>query len=116
MPKKPILSAEMLRVAGNGQEGLRGGPEEDAVNHFFVVKGDSGQLFRDGEHDMEISDRQQFGLPVFEPLCTLRVLALRAMSVAAGVIGYARVVALAAFFGMTAEHGGTADLDCPHHT
>ena len=77
------LSAEMFRVAGNGQEGLRGGPEEDAVNDFFVVKGNTGQLFRDGEHDMEISDRQQFGLPVFKPLCPLRVLALRAVAVPA---------------------------------
>jgi hypothetical protein len=41
------LSAEMLRVAGNGQEGLGGCPEEDAVNHLFVVKAIRAQCGRD---------------------------------------------------------------------
>jgi hypothetical protein len=52
--------------------------------------------------------RQQFSLPVFQPFCPFRILAFRAMPVAAGVVGDLGVVALAAFFDMTAERGGTA--------
>src|SRR5580704_7605049 len=104
----------MFRIAGDGQQGFRRGPEENAVNDLFVEKSDAGKLFRNGKDDMEILNRQQFCLPAFEPLYPLRVLAFRAMSVTAGVVGIARVIALAAFFGMPSERGGTADFDCAH--
>jgi hypothetical protein len=87
----------VFRITGDGQQGFRRGPEENAVNDLFVEKSDSGKLFRNGKDDMEVltliaakqvnlsPDKsnhasalvvwQQFFLPAFQPLCPLRVLA-----------------------------------------
>jgi hypothetical protein len=64
---------------------------------------------------MKIFDRQQFGLPVGKPLRPLAVLTFRTVTVAAGVVGDARVIALAAFFDMAAERGSAAHFDRTHH-
>ena len=131
------LRAEVLRVARNREKGLRSRAEENAVDRLFVVKGDAGELFGNSENYVEVLTliaaaraslspdkqnhwaslvvRQQFGLPVFEPLRPFGVLAFWAMPVAARVVRNARVVALAAFFDMAAERGRTADLDGAHH-
>ena len=69
---------------------------------------------QDGKHHVKVFDRQQFGLPVFEPLCPVRVLTLRAVAVPAGVVGVAGCVAVVAFFEVAAERRRTADLDGPH--
>jgi hypothetical protein len=116
--EKADLGAQVLGVARDAEKGFRGGPEENAVNHFFVVEGDADKFFGNGENDMKVFNRQQFGLPAFKPFCPLRVLALRAMAdpegTPAGVIRVAGVIALAAFFDMAAGHGGTADFDGAH--
>src|SRR6185503_14865472 len=50
-----------------------------------------------------------------EPLPRRRALALRAVSVAAAVVGDARVAAILACLDMTAEGCGAAGLDRRHH-
>jgi hypothetical protein len=63
---------------------------------------------------VKVLDRQQFGLPSRQPFCALAVLAFGTMAIAAGVITDAGMTALAAFFDMTAEHGGAAHFDGAH--
>ena len=113
-PEETDLGPPMFPVAGDGGERFRRRAEQDAVDRFFVIESDAGDLFRNGEYDVEIFDRQQFSPPAFEPLCPLRVLALRAVAVTAGVVSDAAVIAMAAFFGMAAQRGGTAALDGAH--
>ena len=78
------LGAEMPRVCGDDAERLGCGPEQDSVDRLFVLEGDLGKRRGQREHDMEIRNRQQLGLPGRQPLGTRLPLALRAMAVAAG--------------------------------
>ena len=48
------LGAEMVRIGGDGAEGLGGGAEEDAVDHRFVLRGDGGDRPGHGEDDVEV--------------------------------------------------------------
>jgi hypothetical protein len=63
---------------------------------------------------MEIADRQQVGLALGKPGPRGRTLALRAMPVAAAVIGDAEMTAVVAALDMAAECLGTAVLDRRH--
>ena len=60
--------AEMLRVAGNREQCFRRCFKQDVIDRLLVVEGDLGYLFGNCENDVEIFHRQQFGLPVFQPL------------------------------------------------
>ena len=60
---------------------------------------------------MEIGNREQILLSVFDPCFTLGILALWAMTVAAAIIAYADVSAGVAPVHMTAKGGGTATTD-----
>jgi hypothetical protein len=64
---------------------------------------------------MEVRHGQQIGLALGEPLLGGSALALRAMPVAAGVVGNGRIGAVLAARDMTAERRGAAVLDCRHH-
>ena len=64
---------------------------------------------------MEIGNRQKFGLARGEPLHPRRSLALRAMAVAAGIIGDAHCAAIVARLDMTADRGGPTRHDRAHH-
>jgi hypothetical protein len=101
----------MFRVGGNGEQRFGGGAKEDGINRLFVLEGDLGDLFGDGEDDVKVLDRQQVGLPVSEPLHPLGVQTLGAVPVAAGVIGVASCRTVVAFFEVATEGRGTADLD-----
>src|ERR1035438_7061992 len=97
------LSAEMLRIAGNGVERLRGGAEQNVVNHFPVVKRDLGDLLRHSEDHVEVFDRQQLSLSCFDPFGPRQRLAFRAMAVPARVVADACIRTLAAFFDVAAQ-------------
>jgi hypothetical protein len=61
---------------------------------------------------MEIGHRQEFGLaPIGQPILGSRGLTLRAVPVAAGVLGDAQVRAGLAAFDMTAQRRRSAALD-----
>ena len=68
------------------------------------------------EHHVEVGHVEQFRLTVLEPLGPRETLALRAVPVAAGVVGDALMAAVAAPLDMTAERGGAATLDRGHGT
>ena len=62
-----------------------------------------------------VRHRQQVGLALGQPLLRRRALALRAMPVAAGVVGDRRVGAVLAARDMAAERRRAAALDRRHH-
>ena len=69
---------------------------------------------RQGEDDMIVGDREKLRLALGEPLPRRRALALRAVAVAAGIVGDAFVRAVLAALDMAAERGGATGLDRRH--
>ena len=108
------LGAEMLRVGCDRPQRLSRGSEQDGVDRCLVVEGDLGHRCRQGEHDVEVRHRQ-LGLTGGKPLGAGLPLALRAMPVAAGVVGAADEAAIGAGFGMAAQHRCPAQLDGAHY-
>jgi len=60
--------------------------EENTVNHFFVLIGEGGNLFRQREDDVKIGNGQQLRLAVFKPLGTGERLALGTMAIPAAIV------------------------------
>jgi hypothetical protein len=78
--------AQTFRIAGNGEQGLGGGAEEDIVDQFFVVEGDGGDGFGEREDHVKILGGQQLSAALLQPLFACQALALGAMAVAARAI------------------------------
>ena len=72
-----------------------------------------GQPLGQSKDDMKMGDRQQFGLARGQPLGFGQGLTLRAMAIAAGVIGNRLVTAMVTLIPMTAQCRRAADLDGP---
>ena len=106
---------EMLRIGGNGQKRLCGRLEQQTIDRRLVLIGDVRDLGRQGEDHMEVLDRQQVLDARLHPVPRRGPLALRAMPVAARVVGDVLVAALGAGRNMAAERGGPAGLDRRHH-
>ena len=107
--------AEMLGIGGDGQHRLRRGLEQEIVDHRLVLLGDVADRRRQREHDVEVGHRQKLGLALRQPLAGCCSLALRAMPVAAGVVGDHRMAAVLAARDMAAERRRAAALDGAHH-
>ena len=88
--------------------------EQDVVDERLVLESDRRDWRRHGEDDMEIGNRQQFGAAICKPLEARETLALRAMSIAAGIVGDADLAAILAPLDMTAERRRSACLDRGH--
>jgi hypothetical protein len=105
---------EMLGVGGDGDQRLGCGLEKDGIDLGLVLIGDVSDWCRQRENHMIVGHRQELGLAVDQPCLRRGTLALRAMAVAAGVVGDAGVVAVLAARDMTAERRGAAALDRRH--
>ena len=112
--KETDLRAQVLGIAGNGEQGSGHGAEQDLVNGFLVIEGDGGDLFRQRENHVEVLHRQQFGEALLDPALPWQPLALGTMPVPAGAINDARVLAVVAPFDGAAQGGGTAVHDGLH--
>jgi hypothetical protein len=112
---EPNAGAEVLGVGRDDDQGVGGGFEQQIINDRLVLIGDVGNRSRQGENNMEVGHRQQFGLAVGQPLFGGDGLALRAVPVAAGVVGDVPVGALLAAFDMTAQrpHGSSPWAEGP---
>jgi hypothetical protein len=97
------LAAEVLRIAGDDADRVSRGLEQDVINGRLVLEGDGGARDRHGEDDVEIEDRQKVSLTLRKPLGARQALALRAVPVAAAVVGDANHAAVVAAFDMAAE-------------
>ena len=104
-------SAEVLGVGCDGDQRLGRGLEQQIVDHGLVLVGDVGDGRRQREHHVKVRHRQQLGFALGEPLPRSRPLALRAVPVAAGVVGDEGVRALLAARNMPAEGRRAAALD-----
>ena len=109
----PTRAPRWRRIGGDRDERLGGGAEQDGVDGGLVVEGDLGDRRRQGEDDVEIGNRQQFRRPIGEPLCARQPLALRAVPVAAGIVGDA-CPAVVTLLDMAAERRRPAPHDCAH--
>jgi hypothetical protein len=94
---------QMLRVGGDCQHGLGRDLEQEIVDHGLVLVGDVGDRRRQREHHVIVRHRQQLGLAVGEPFLRGGALALRAMAVAAGIVGDTRIGAVLTACDMTTE-------------
>jgi hypothetical protein len=104
----------MFGIGSDGGQGLSRGSKQDAVNDLFVLVSEGSDLFGDGEDDMEIVRRENFGCSPLDPLRTLERLTFWAMAVATRVVTRPLVTTAVAAFEMTAESGGATHFDCGH--
>ena len=108
------FGTEVLRVGGNGAQGIKAGMKQDGVERTLVLKGDRRDFLRDGEDNMEIGNRKQLGLSGLQPLRPRQALALRAVPVPATVVGDALMAARIAPLDMATQRGGAAELNGAH--
>lgn len=78
------LRAEVLRVGGDGAQGVGGDIKQQAVDHRLVVPRDGADGRGQREHDVVVLHGQQIVTARFEPATCRAGLALGAMPVAAG--------------------------------
>jgi hypothetical protein len=110
-------SAEMLWISRNREGGLGRGFEQQVVDHRLVLIGDVGDWCRQCVHDVEVRHRQQLGFALGQPFAGGSALTLRAVPVAAAIVGddgVSAVLVLAAP-DMAAERRRAAALDRAHY-
>ena len=86
----------------------------DLRSHLKPFYSEIGRPSIDPELMIEVADGQQVGLALGKPCPRRRALTLRAVPVAAGVVGDAPLAAVLAGLDVTAERRGAAVLDCRH--
>ncbi|ANY84413.1 hypothetical protein BB934_40110 (plasmid) [Microvirga ossetica] len=106
---------QVLRIGGQGEQGLGGGLEQEIINHRLVGPGQIADRGRQREHHMEVGHGQQLGFALSKPVPGRRPLAFRAVPVAAGIVGNLRTGTALAALHMPAERGRAAGLDRAHH-
>ena len=111
---QPDARAQMLGIGGDRGQRLGGGAEQEIVDGGLVLECDLGDRRRQGEDDVVIGDWQQLGLALGEPLPRRRALTLRAMPIAAGVVGDAFMRAVLAALDVAAERGCATGFDRRH--
>ena len=102
---------QMLVVSGNGHQCLRGGFEQEVIDHRLVVPSDIADLAWQSEDHMEVAKGQQVLLSPGQPVACSCPLTLGAVPVATAVVGDLGMITLGAAFDMTAKDGGPARLD-----
>lgn len=112
--KDANLRAESARVFGQRCHGLRRRREQDRVDGRLVLECNGGNRRGHGEDDVEIGNRQEFSLPVRQPLGPRRALTFWTMPVTAGIVGDTRPTTIVACFDVSTERGGTARHDRAH--
>ena len=80
-------AAEVTRVASEGEQGVRGGAEEERVDHARIPLRQRIERVRESEDDVKIREGQQVGATGREPPFLGERLALRTMAIATGVVG-----------------------------
>lgn len=107
--------AKMLRIGGDRQHRFGCRLEQQIVDQCLVVEGNAGDLGWQCEDDVEVSHRQEIGLALGKPGASGSTLALRTVSVAAGIVGDPPLSAILTGFDMSTQGSGAAVLDRRHH-
>src|SRR4051794_7468718 len=109
------LRAQMLGIGRDLQQGFGAGLKEQLVDDLLIMERQPRKFMRQGEHHVEITDVQQFLLPVSQPTVASVSEALRAVPIAARVIRDGAMTATRATIQMTAECRGAAAFDGAKH-
>ena len=107
--------AQMLGVRRDRHHRLGGGAEKQIVDDRLVLPGNVCDLGRQREDDVEIADRQQVGLALGQPGFCGGGLTLRAVAIAAGVVGDPEIAAVIAAIDVAAQRRRPAVLNRRHH-
>ena len=110
----PGLGTEVPGINGDTADRFGGHLQQNVVDDRLVLQRDGGDGCRHRKDDMEVGNGQQVGLTIGKPLGARQTLALRAVPVAAAVVGDADLTAIVALFDVTAERRGAARLDGRH--
>jgi hypothetical protein len=102
------LCAEMSGIGGDALQGAPNRPEENIVDHALILKRNRGNGGRNRKNDVEVFDRQEFGLAFLQPTGSCERLALGTVAVATRVICDMAVPALIAFLHVASQSSGTA--------
>src|SRR5436190_21528389 len=78
------LGTQVFGIGGDRMQSGGHGLEEQVVDYRFILQGQPGDRFRQGEDDVEVDDRQQLLLAGGNPAGFGQGLALGAMAVATG--------------------------------
>jgi hypothetical protein len=107
-------SAQVLRIGGDRAQRLGRDVEQQSINDLLVGVGDGADGRGQGEDHVVILHGQKVRLPRFEPALGGAALALRAVPVAARVVGDLRLRAGRAAQRMAAEGGAATLFDGRH--
>src|SRR6266446_4862481 len=108
--------AEVLRIASDFEKCFCTGAEQQIVDDFLVLQSQWSKLRRKCEDHMDVTRREKFSLPCGDPTFSGRGLTLRAVSIAAAVVGNSGTMpAAGAFIEMTAECGGSTARNGQQH-
>lgn len=113
--KKTNLGSKMLRVEGNLQKSFGAGSEQQMVEELLVLQHEWREWVRQGKHQVEVADGEQFFLASSEPAPTSRDLTLGAVPIAAGVENDDPMATTWALMEMSTQDCGTAVGDGAEH-
>jgi hypothetical protein len=105
--KEADLGTQVLCVFCYCEKSLRNSTEENAVNEPFVFEGQSAEAIRERKHHVEIRHTKELFLPCVKPLCPGSCLALGAVAIATGVVGYLLVTTQVTYLLVAAQSSGT---------
>ena len=110
------VAAEPARVGAELGELVRNTLEEQRIECARIALRERVLYMRQGEDEMEVRHRQEFGAPGGEPAFLGPCLALRAVAVAAGVVVVAKFCTRVTALDMATECVGATRLDCAHRS
>src|SRR5262249_26373759 len=105
------LGSQVLGVGSHFEQGLSTGREQQIVEGTWVIQGQHIQLVGYGEYDVEVGSGQKFSFSCREPALACLRLALRAVSISAGVVGDLLAPTLRTHIHMTAQRCGATALN-----
>src|ERR1700719_3985188 len=104
--------AEVFRIASDFEKCFCTGAEQQIVDDFLVLQSQWSELRRKCEDHMDVARREKFSLTCRDPAFPGRGLTLRAVSIAAAVVGDGGTMPTAgALIEMTTECGGATPRD-----
>src|ERR1017187_5236233 len=108
--------AEVFGIASDFEKGFCTGAEQQTVDDFLVLQSQWSKLRRKREDHMDVARREKFSLTCGDPAFPGRSLTLRAVSIAAAVVGDGGTMpAAGALIEMTAECSGTTPRNGQQH-
>src|SRR5438132_7353108 len=105
------LRAQMFGIGRDFQQCLRAGSEQQVVEHGRIVQGQYIEFVWRGEHDMEVGGGEKLAFAGSKPALARLRLALRAVPVAARVVGDGLAAALRTGSDVAAQRGRAAALN-----